>query len=122
MAGGAQDGFDERDPLARVQRGIQVSDISLRDYVESKFQAQEKAVAAALAAQKEAVAAALAAAEKAVAVAEVNAEKWRQNANEWRGAMTDRDRNFLSKSIGYIIGALTIATLAITLLNTLVHH
>ncbi len=50
---------------------------------EQRFQAQEKAVLAALAA-----------AEKAVTVAEVNAEKWRSNANEWRGSMDDRERNF----------------------------
>lgn len=30
--------------------------------------------------------------------AEHNAEKWRQNANEWRGAMTDRDAKYLTKS------------------------
>lgn len=47
--------------------------------------------------QEKAVASALAAAEKAVAVAELNAEKWRTNANEWRGAMDDRESRFVQK-------------------------
>ncbi len=65
---------------------------------EDKFAASDKAVLSALAAQEKAVNAALAASEKAVLVAENNAEKWRANANEWRGAMGDRERNFAQKS------------------------
>jgi len=63
---------------------------------EDKFTGQDKAVISALTAQKEAVNAALAASEKAVSVAETNAEKWRSNANEWRAAMTDREKRFVS--------------------------
>lgn len=48
-------------------------------------------------AQEKAVGAALAAAEKAVAVAEQNSDKWRTNANEWRGAMDDREDRFVQK-------------------------
>lgn len=44
-----------------------------------------------------AISAALLSAEKAVQVAEANAEKWRQNANEWRGAMGDREKNFITR-------------------------
>lgn len=58
--------------------------------------AQEKAITAAMAAQEKAVNAALTASEKAISIAEVNSEKWRNNANEWRGAMNDRERNFAS--------------------------
>jgi len=64
--------------------------------VHDAFAASEKAVNAALAAQEKAVTAALAASEKAVSVAETNAEKWRDNANEWRGAMTDREAKFIT--------------------------
>ena len=64
---------------------------------EERFAAQEKAVKDALAAQEKAVNAALAASEKAVLVAENNAQKWRENANEWRSAMTDREQNFTSR-------------------------
>lgn len=60
-----------------------------------RFAGQEKAVAAALAAAEKAVNAALAAQEKAVSLAEGNAEKWRSSANEWRGAMDDREGNFV---------------------------
>jgi len=67
-------------------------------------------------AKEKAVAAALAAAEKAVFVAEANSEKWRTNANEWRAAMNDRERNFLSKGMGYVVGALSAIALLITIL------
>jgi hypothetical protein len=56
----------------------------LREYVDTRFDAQGKAVSAALAAQ-----------EKAVFVAETNSEKWRASANEWRGAMDDREESFV---------------------------
>jgi hypothetical protein len=58
-------------------------------------------------AKEKAVAAALAAAQKAVEVAERNAEKWRDNANEWRQAMGDKDRNFVTKNAlwGYFVVA-----------------
>jgi hypothetical protein len=61
---------------------------------QERFAAQEKAVKEALASQEKAVNAALAASEKAVAVAEENAQRWRNNANEWRSAMTDREKAF----------------------------
>lgn len=64
---------------------------------EQRFIAQQNAIKDALIAQKEAVAAALVAAEKAVLVAETNAEKWRAAANEWRGAMNDRERNLMPR-------------------------
>ncbi|MDO8703307.1 MAG: hypothetical protein Q7J84_00025 [Sulfuricaulis sp.] len=72
------------------------------------------------AAKETAINAALAAAEKAVMVAERNAEKWRDNANEWRQAMTDRERNFLPRNIGYIIGALTALTLVMGIADKLI--
>ena len=71
--------------------------VSLREYVESMFAEREKAVEAALAAQEKEVKAALAASDKAIDKAEANAEKWRENANEWRGAMSDRDRELPSR-------------------------
>ena len=70
--------------------------------------AAEKAVNAALSASDKAVNAAMAATDKATVVAEINDEKWRKNANEWRGAMDDRERNFLSKSMGYVLMAVSI--------------
>lgn len=67
------------------------------------------------AAQAKAVDAALAAAKEAVAVAEANSEKWRANANEWRNAMDDRERDFLSKGMGYVVGALSSIALLVAL-------
>lgn len=52
---------------------------------------------------KEAIDKALGAAEKAVNIAETNAERWRNSANEWRGAMTDRERDFLGRKEFYAI-------------------
>ena len=86
----------------------EAEDVPLRAYIEAlmaeadkrneqRFLAQQKAVQDAMVAQEKAVTAALAAAEKAVAVAERNAEQWRAGANEWRGSMTDRERNFASQ-------------------------
>lgn len=60
---------------------------------------------------------ALASAEKAVDKAETIGQQWRENANEWRSAMSDRERNFLSRKEFYtMIGtAAAVATLAITI-------
>jgi mevalonate kinase len=77
--------------------GPNIAGVPLREYVEALFREKEKAVEAALEAQAKAVAAALEAADKAVTKAEQNAEKWRENANEWRGAMSDRDRELPSR-------------------------
>jgi len=60
--------------------------VTLREYVDVRFESHEKAVDAALAA-----------ADKATSKAEMNAEKWREAANEWRGAMSDRDRELPSR-------------------------
>lgn len=59
---------------------------TLKEHIEKIFIEKDKAINIALAAAKE-----------AVQVAEQNAEKWRANANEWRGAMTDREKNFMQK-------------------------
>lgn len=48
-------------------------------------------------ADRRAVELALSAAKEAVSVAEVNADRWRASANEWRGAMSDRERDFMSR-------------------------
>jgi hypothetical protein len=91
-----------------------------RRYLELR-DAQEKAVVAALAAQEKAVNAALAAAEKAVAVAETNAEKWRMNANEWRAAMNDRERQFFSRGMGYVVGAVSVVSAIVAITGRFVH-
>ena len=79
-----------------------MSDIPIRDYIDKLREADQEAVRAALAS-----------AEKAVGVAETNAEKWRNSANEWRSAMGDRERNFLTRKEFYSI--ITTATVVIGL-------
>jgi len=64
-------------------------DVPLRQYFEALREADQRAIAAALAAAKEAVAAALVAAEKAVAKAEQAQNLKNEAANEWRGTLTD---------------------------------
>jgi len=62
------------------------TEVSLKEHFEKILAEKDKAINIALAAAKE-----------AVAVAETNAEKWRSNANEWRGAMSDREKTFVTK-------------------------
>lgn len=57
--------------------------VPLREHFEALNAERDKAIFAALAAQ-----------ERAVKLAEENAALWRANANEWRGAMGDREKNF----------------------------
>jgi ABC-type transporter Mla subunit MlaD len=72
--------------------------ISLREYVDTRFEAQDKAVTAALAAQEKAVAAALAAADRAVAKAENASEKRFENVNEFRASLNDQSRLLMPRS------------------------
>lgn len=78
-------------------RSASSDDIPIRDYVDAVNAEKEKALHAALLSQEKAVNAALMASDKAITKAEANAEKWRENANEWRGAMSDRDRELPSR-------------------------
>lgn len=55
--------------------------------------------------------------EQAVKVAENSAEKWRDQANEWRASMLDRERAFFSKGMGYVVGALSILALLLTIMD-----
>lgn len=60
--------------------------VPLKEYFEKILAEKDKALNAALASAKE-----------AVTIAETNAEKWRNQANEWRGAMSDREKNFVTR-------------------------
>lgn len=60
---------------------------TVKEHFKEILQEKDKAIAVAMAAAKE-----------AVGVAEKNSEKWRDNANEWRGAMTDREEKFALKT------------------------
>jgi hypothetical protein len=84
-----------------------VGEVSLKEYIDRRFDDQEKAVQAALLAADKGVSAALASAEKAVDKAEEGSLRWREASNEWRGSMADRERDFLGRKEFYsIIGTL----------------
>ena len=68
------------------RQSIDMETVPLKEYIEAILLEKDKAINIALAAAKE-----------AVLVAETNAEKWRANANEWRAAMTDREKTFLPR-------------------------
>lgn len=55
--------------------------------------------------------------EKALDLANEHGEKWRTAANEWRQAMTDREREFLPRSIGYIVAAFSVVGLIVSLVD-----
>ena len=89
-----------------------MSDVPLKEYVDRRFDESEKAVKAALQSASKAVDAALVSAEKAVDKAETSAERWRNSANEWRGAMSDRERDFLTRREFYAITATAVAVIS----------
>ena len=72
-----------RDLMALQRSALEALVGAERDTRQAAMSAQEKAVAAALASQQ-----------RAVELAEVMAQRWREQANEWRSAMSDRERHF----------------------------
>lgn len=70
---------------------------TLKTYVERLFEEHDKRYEQRFISQQQNLKDALASSNMAVDKAEVIAEKWRQNANEWRAAMSDRDRAYLTK-------------------------
>src|SRR5665213_3565254 len=62
------------------------------------FLAAKDAVSIASTGSEKLTAAAFTAAEKAIQLAEANAERWRQDAQEWRTRMTDREKDFATQA------------------------
>lgn len=79
--------------------------VPLKEYFEKILEEKDKAINIALAAAKE-----------AVGVAEKNAEKWRDQANEWRGAMNDREKKFITRGEVWM-GAVAVAGLVIAVIK-----
>jgi hypothetical protein len=73
---------------------------TLHSHIIGIMDEREKRSEAAIRFQKEAQEAALASAQKAIDKSEEDAKAWRQNANEWRAAMTDKDKLYLTKEMG----------------------
>jgi hypothetical protein len=74
-----------------------MGEITLKQYIDKCFRWFKDYVDRRFADQQAAVAAALASAEKAVNKSAVEIESWRKASNEWRGAMNDRERNFMPR-------------------------
>ncbi len=72
--------------------------VTLREYIEARFSASEKAVDAAFAAQKEGISAALAAADRAVAKAENATEKRFESVNEFRATLDNQQRTLIPRA------------------------
>jgi len=94
--------------LAEVDLRFQAAHQDLKDYIgrrftdnelryQQRFDAQTKALDAALAAQKEAVQTALVAAEKATSKAEISADKRFDSVNEFRKTLTDQTSTFIPR-------------------------
>ena len=80
--------------FASSEKAVSTAFVASEKATAAAFSASEKAIRDALAAVEKSTAAAFVAAEKAVALAEANAERWRQDAQEWRARMTDREKAF----------------------------
>jgi hypothetical protein len=85
--------------------------VDLKEYIDKISEADKKAVNVALIAS-----------EKAVDKAEANTRDWQKTANEWRGAMNDRERDFLTRKEFYtmIVTAVTVITLVIAFFKLVV--
>lgn len=53
--------------------------------------------------------------DKAIDIAQENSDKWRANANEWREAMNDRERQFLTRREFYSILVTGVAVIGLIL-------
>lgn len=103
--------MEERDPKAYV---------IWKDYVDAHFMFLDDSLTRRFGDSEKAVRAALEAAEKAITKAEIENQRWREAANEWRGAMSDRERDFLTRKEFYtMIGtAVSVIGLIVVLVAT----
>jgi hypothetical protein len=90
---------------------------ALKEHFEALRHDDQRAVEAALTAAKEAVTIAQTAAEKANALAASLVEKNQAASNEWRGAMSDRERDFVRKPEvrAFLVAAAAIATAVVAI-------
>src|SRR5450631_3262333 len=87
-----------REAFIAAKEAVATAFVASEKATAQAFASSEKAIRDALAAVEKSTAAAFVAAEKAVALAEANAERWRQDAQEWRSRMTDREKDFSTKA------------------------
>jgi hypothetical protein len=70
--------------------------VELKDHIACLLEEIDKRYEQRFAAQERATASALASAQLAVDKAELNTREWQRNSNEWRGAMSDKDKLFVT--------------------------
>jgi len=75
-----------------------VDGIALKEHIACLLEEIDKRYAQRFDAQEKAVVAAIESAQLAVDKAEANTREWQRNANEWRLAMVDKDRLFATKA------------------------
>jgi hypothetical protein len=68
-------------------------------YVTTLIAANDRRYMEHFSAQQASFTAAMRANQEALAITAESAEKWRQNSNEWRGAMDDRERNLMPRQL-----------------------
>lgn len=66
---------------------MEKNEVSIKEYIDQRFSDLDKFIAAKFSSS-----------EKAVDKAEISAEQWRNQANEWRQTMNDKDKNFALKA------------------------
>lgn len=82
-------------PMTDTTLGLQVA--HLRELLDVRFSASQRAIEVGLDAQSKAVAAALAASDRAVTKAELASEKRFEGVNEFRAALDDRQRTLMPR-------------------------
>ena len=92
-----------------------MKDVKWKEYVDKRFEGEKEARSVALASAKEAVNAALVSSEKAVDKAEANTREWQKSANEWRGAMNDKDALFLTRKEFYTMVATAVIVISLVI-------
>jgi hypothetical protein len=70
----------------------------LRRSLDERYEREIRAIGARFDATKELLTVQLDASKQAVKVAEDNAQRWRDQANEWRGAMDDREKTYMTRN------------------------
>lgn len=55
--------------------------------------------------------------QEAIKVAQDNTKAWQAASNEWRAAMTDREINFFSKTMGNVLIVMSSVAVVITILD-----
>jgi len=95
---------------------------TLKIHMETMMAEQDRRYEQVAIASEKALQAALQAVKESTVENKINADKWREHQNEWRQAMTDKDRSFVTKTTlwGYLIGAIGMVLALVQILERFV--